>query len=329
MTQLEIEIPVFSIIIPIYNVEPYLRQCIESVLNQTFRNIEVILVNDGSTDGCPEICDEYSQKDSRIKVIHKENGGASDARNSGVQLAKGEYLLFIDSDDWLNGCECFSKIAKVLAVNKSIDILEYEINNYHKNKFVTHKVYNDFMNTLSPEESLFYNIKNDLVSVSACSKAIKRTFFTKNNLFFIKGIKSEDTEWYLRIMALLPNYFFLHEQIYIYRAKREGSVTRSIDYNHLSQYYDFLAKHTKIETNNQKLDYCILSYIAYHYTILCGLSVRCSGNEKKKLMSKLRDMKSILKYDLHPKVRKTKKVMKLLGFNFTVYLLNMFIKHIK
>ena len=94
--------PLLSVIIPVYNVEPYLRRCVDSVLNQTYRNLEVILVDDGSPDGCGAICDEYVAKDSRVRVIHKANGGLSDARNAGMAQMTGEYLTFVDSDDWLD-----------------------------------------------------------------------------------------------------------------------------------------------------------------------------------------------------------------------------------
>lgn len=93
--------PLISIIIPVYNVEKYLHRCVDSVLNQTYKNIEVILVDDGSPDGSPAICDEYEQKDSRVKVLHKQNGGLSSARNAGMAIATGEYIGFVDSDDWI------------------------------------------------------------------------------------------------------------------------------------------------------------------------------------------------------------------------------------
>ena len=93
--------PLISIIIPVYKVELYLKQCVESILIQTYLNIEVILVDDGSPDSCPQICDEYARKDYRIKVIHKSNGGLSDARNVGLNIAVGQYVVFVDSDDWI------------------------------------------------------------------------------------------------------------------------------------------------------------------------------------------------------------------------------------
>ena len=90
--------PMISIIVPVYNVESYLADCIDSITVQTFKDIEIILVDDGSPDNCPAICDEYASRDNRIRVIHKQNGGLSDARNAGIQLASGRYLGFIDSD---------------------------------------------------------------------------------------------------------------------------------------------------------------------------------------------------------------------------------------
>ena len=99
----------FSVIIPIYKVEQYLRQCVDSVLAQTYTDVEIILVDDGSPDSCPAICDEYAKKDSRIKVIHKPNGGLSDARNAGLDMAQGEYVLFLDSDDWWDDKDALRK----------------------------------------------------------------------------------------------------------------------------------------------------------------------------------------------------------------------------
>ena len=94
--------PLISVIVPVYKVEPYLHKCVDSILNQTYQNLEVILVDDGSPDNCGAICDAYAEQDSRVKVIHKENGGLSSARNAGLEIASGEYISFVDSDDWLD-----------------------------------------------------------------------------------------------------------------------------------------------------------------------------------------------------------------------------------
>ncbi len=109
-----------SIIIPIYKVENYLKRCIDSVVHQTYQNLEIILVNDGSPDGCGKICDEYAEADQRIKVIHKENGGLSDARNAGIEIATGNDLCFIDSDDWVD-CH-YVEILYMVMVRRNADI---------------------------------------------------------------------------------------------------------------------------------------------------------------------------------------------------------------
>lgn len=109
-----------SVIVPIFNVEKYLKQCVDSLLNQTLKDIEVILVDDGSPDSCPQICDEYEKQDSRIKVIHKKNGGLSDARNAGLELVQGEYVAFIDSDDYVD-LQMFEKLF-VVCKHRKLDV---------------------------------------------------------------------------------------------------------------------------------------------------------------------------------------------------------------
>lgn len=107
-----------SIIVPVYKVEKYLNRCVDSILNQTYRNLEIILVDDGSPDRCGEICDEYSRLDDRVKVIHKENGGLSDARNAGIHIAQGEFFSFVDSDDWVHQ-EYIERMHELLKISKA------------------------------------------------------------------------------------------------------------------------------------------------------------------------------------------------------------------
>ena len=109
-----------SIIVPIYNVEDYLCKCVDSILTQTYKNIEVILVNDGSIDNCGKICDEYALKDNRVKVIHKKNGGIADARNAGLEICCGDYIGFVDSDDWI--AEDMYEVLHDFASSNSLDV---------------------------------------------------------------------------------------------------------------------------------------------------------------------------------------------------------------
>ena len=132
--------PLISVIIPVYKVELYLKQCVESILIQTYSNIEIILVDDGSPDSCPQICDEYARKDYRIKVIHKSNGGLSDARNVGLNGAVGQYVVFVDSDDyWLNE-NCLKSLVDEINRTPNIDFICF--NSY---SFVNGTIKNDWI----------------------------------------------------------------------------------------------------------------------------------------------------------------------------------------
>ena len=109
-----------SIIVPVYNVESYLKKCLESIINQTYKNIEIILIDDGSTDSSGKICDDYANKDKRIKVIHKQNGGVSDARNTALDICRGDYIGFIDSDDYIE-LDMYETLLKFL-LNNNLDV---------------------------------------------------------------------------------------------------------------------------------------------------------------------------------------------------------------
>ena len=123
-----------SVIVPIYKVEHYLPKCIDSIIHQTYQNLEIILVDDGSPDNCPEICDEYAKRDKRIKVVHQENGGLSAARNSGVEMANGEFLCFVDSDDYIHP-KMYEILYKNLKKFKAdISICDYNVVFENQNK---------------------------------------------------------------------------------------------------------------------------------------------------------------------------------------------------
>ena len=122
--------PLISVIVPIYNVEKYLDRCVGSIINQTYKNLEIILVDDGSPDNCPQMCDDYAKKDSRIKVVHKENGGLSDARNAGMKVATGEYVSFIDSDDYIS-LDFYETLLETIVDNDS-DIVECSVVKFYE-----------------------------------------------------------------------------------------------------------------------------------------------------------------------------------------------------
>ncbi len=213
------EIDLISVVIPIYNVEQYLKKCIDSVINQTYNNIEIILVDDGSPDDCGNICDEYAKKDSRIKVIHKINGGLSDARNAGIEIASGKYITFIDSDDIVENdyIEYLYKLLK--KYNTKISICSYYVITEDNKKIDYGKDYKEQI--MAKEECLERMLCEEGFSVSAWAKMYDIQLF--NNVRYPYGKICEDNGTTYKLIdqvdkvayGNIPKYYYL---------KRSGSI---------------------------------------------------------------------------------------------------------
>lgn len=172
--------PVISIIVPVYKVEKVLSRCIDSILNQTFTKFELILVDDGSPDTCPKICDEYAIKDSRIKVIHQKNLGVSVARNSGLDIARGDFIGFVDSDDWIEPNTY--EIAYNTAIEKQADIVQWDfIFDYETGKSVEKRIGKEGTFDISIDSSFF--------SGSMCHKLISKEIIDSAYIRFPIGLK--------------------------------------------------------------------------------------------------------------------------------------------
>lgn len=175
-----------SVIVPLYNVEKYLERCIDSIINQTYDNLEIILVDDGSTDRSGLICDQYKEQDTRIKVIHKKNGGASSARNQGMSIAKGSYIGFIDSDDYI-APDMYESLYQHM--KEGVDIVSCALLNISlRDKAVLYGT--DDAITLKTEEALHELLINRILSFSACNKLFKKEAI--DHLSFPEGKVGED-----------------------------------------------------------------------------------------------------------------------------------------
>jgi len=227
-----------SVIVPVYKVEQYLPKCVDSIINQTYQDIEIILVDDGSPDNCPAICDEYARRDKRVKVIHKNNGGVSDARNAGINIAKGDYIIFLDGDDWL----CMDSLENVAdtAERTVPDIITGNVICYNSQSIKT---------SISQEVYKKDKIEYSFASAMKCFTdkgilwppfrfIIKRSFIIENKLFFMKGILHEDLEWVPRALSAASSFALLNEPFYCYRAQRQGSITSNKNF---SNYKDMLS----------------------------------------------------------------------------------------
>lgn len=202
----EVQAIPISVVIPVYNVEKYLQTCLDSILRQSFRELEIILVDDGSPDDCPQICDEYAIHDERIQVIHQKNQGISMARNAGIKAASGKYILFVDSDDVLEDTACENLWKR--AESTQADVVEGStywidetggIAQKEKVRIVQPHIIEETV--LDGETYLFRQLKCEAYISTVWAYMYKREFLLQNRLYFMEGVFREDEEWMLRLFC--------------------------------------------------------------------------------------------------------------------------------
>lgn len=235
--------PTLSIIVPIYNVEDYLEECVNSILNQPYTDFELILVDDGSPDKCGDICDTYALNDERIKVIHKENGGLSSARNAGIEIAKGEYLSFIDSDDFISD-DYYQMNMEYLLTHPQTNILISQVCHYDSDK--NEVVINEKQELNSYIEIVNYMLSMDYIG-AAWINLYKKDIFTK--LRFPEGKIFEDGYILTEIVEKANKVFVSNIGVYYYR-KRDNSIMQRK--KTVNNWVDILDTHIK------QLDYCYI-----------------------------------------------------------------------
>lgn len=208
-----------SVIVPIYKIEEVLNFCVQSIVNQTYKNLEIILVDDGSPDTCPGICDEWAEKDNRIKVIHKKNGGLSDARNAGLKIASGDFISFIDGDDCIHA-DFFDILMKVM-ISEQCDIVQCEYvktQNYNVNTFEKLNTYS--IETFNNQKAFEMLIGEKKFKQVVWNKLYKREVIT---LDFEFGITNEDEFWTYKIFDKAKKIAYIDVTLYYYM-QREGSI---------------------------------------------------------------------------------------------------------
>ena len=268
----KVENPLFSIIVPIYNVERYLKQCIESVLAQDYQNYELILVDDGSPDNSIDICAKYAKQYSNIVFIHKINGGVSDARNAGIQIARGEYLMFLDSDDYWEGTTVLSDLQKIITENNPDIIFNY-MSSVYPEKIVNHYINRDKLIGSFRED--FQGLYQDGIYLGfPFTKTIKRELILTNHLFFIKGRSFEDIPWSFSLVKHIKIYAIYQNCFYMYRRERKGSISSvATSKNQVSLFQNLSDVITEIE--NMKLNNELLPGFKKYVDDIYGYVITC------------------------------------------------------
>lgn len=221
--------PLISVIVPIYGVEKYLDRCISTIVNQTYKNLEIILVDDGSPDKCPDICDQWKDKDERIIVIHKKNGGLSDARNAGLEVASGEYISFIDSDDWVSVefIRCLYDAVK----NSNSEICECEVIRTNTLNNVDYSMTNFTVTSYTTEEAMKLLIRNTIFHQHVWNKLYKKECL--QNILFPKGKINEDEFWTYQVFGNVRKVSKIQCQLYFYFQRNESIMGKNYNIRRL------------------------------------------------------------------------------------------------
>ncbi len=312
-----------SVIVPVYGVERFLGECLDSILAQSHRELQVILVDDGSADSSPEICDKYALSDSRVKVIHQPNGGVSRARNVGISHATGEYILFVDADDTLGNSEGIAHAAKILSQNPKIDVLSFELTYITTKRAYEHPPLDvDRLNSLSKDEALKHLISIDRLDSAACSKFIRRQIVVDNDIKFIPDIRSEDYDWTLNILLHSETIRFTSDHFYHYR-QWEGSASATISTKHLWDIWHTI----KLWCDKRPESGLYLDYIAYIYGFLMSrLYLIPEKKQRQELLSQMKSYSHLLKYRGSKKMRWVAMLYNICGFSLACNILGLMVR---
>ncbi|SFR76288.1 Glycosyltransferase involved in cell wall bisynthesis [Streptococcus equinus] len=210
----------FSIIVPAYNVAQYIEECVESVLNQDYDNYEVIVVDDGATDETPQIIDNLAKKSEKVIALHKENGGASSARNQGIQVSSGDYVLFLDGDDFWTSKSFLSSLEVVLTTNEK-DVIIFPYTELYDEKKLTYHYSKCSGNYIEDAASGLFNGPN-------WNKCIKKSCIDNNQLLFDTSLIAEDCIWGANLLKVIDSYEIVDNPQYMYRQNRAGSLTNVV-----------------------------------------------------------------------------------------------------
>ena len=323
----------FSVIVPVYKVEPYLQKCVDSVLGQTFRDFELILVDDGSPDGCPQLCDAYAQKDDRVVVIHKENGGLSSARNAGMKMARGKYISFLDSDDfWIRRTVLEDLYETILT--EQADVVVIKAKRYYQDT----DTFSDSVNPFSGKDfsAHYYDAKlKDLICAqvyraNAWNKVFSSHLMKEQDLYFTENIISEDIDWAARLCIAAKRISVLEEVAHGYRYKRPGSITSSLKLKNLIDTKESIERcihYLDGLSVTEEFKFAYFSYVAYRYVIWMAESAKLKDPSKKPLVREMKHYTWLLDYDGMKRVKMVKKTNKILGYRMTCALLGFYLKH--
>lgn len=312
-----------SIIVPVYNVEKYLNQCIESLINQTYRNLEIILINDGSTDRSGEICNWYKNKDHRIKVIHKKNGGLSSARNSGLDIATGYYIGFVDSDDFVEKT-MYEKLYLQIE-NNNADMIKCNLIEFRNNQMPRDIVSSGNITTYTREDAI-YNFIYDQYKYNKHFKVVVWDALYKRelleNIRFPEGLLYEDGYVSPKLFFKSKKLLHLDDCLYYYRINDEGIMSKGLTQQSLKSIDDWKEIHLMIK---DEIPSCsegsaykwLIKYLTIYRELLYRNDIDTDGYYKNYI---IKELKINRKYFKQFKIGKRLKLfLEIINFNENLF----------
>ena len=283
-----------SVIVPVYNAEEYLNRCVESILKQSYKNFEIILIDDGSSDNSLDICHALAKRDDRIRVIHKENGGASSARNVGLNNANGNWIIFVDSDDWIE--DDMLKILHNLAKKYTVPMVVCEMNMI-KGKYNFNNIIEEKITVLSRNDLLnrFFRVHGESDTHRVCGMIIRRDIL--KNYKFIEGMMNEDVETSYYLARICNSAIYINTPLYNYFQNRNGVTNSIFNKKKLDLLYiwDIVKKQVEKYTP-EYINLCEMNIKRAHFTLLTQMNIN-GYNKNDKFMIKI-------KHELKREVRK-------------------------
>jgi glycosyltransferase involved in cell wall biosynthesis len=314
-----------SFVLPVYNVMPYLERCVQSLVCQTYKDFEIILVDDGSPDDSGKLCDELATRDKRIRVIHQENKGLSGARNTGIDNATGEYIIFVDSDDyWLleDGLQTL-----VDNCEPQTDMVGFKGVDFWKGDRMTYTVdYNlEDISRIPDAQALFaYFVRNQQLHLTAWLFMVRRQLLLDHQIYFQLRLIGEDFYWHLELWQHLRTVKMLNLNLYAY-CHRQGSMTTRK--NLLAPYLDYDKLFTYWKERCQQNCPCseaILGFLANVWINRGYVFYQLKAADKPEAFAILRKHVDLLDHAVTPKAKRTVKLLHLVGLRATVYVLGLY-----
>lgn len=313
----------FSIIIPVYNAQKYLCQCIDSVLQQSFQDYEIILIDDGSEDLSAELCCEYERVNDCISFFSISHSGAGAARNEGLKKSKGKYILFLDADDYWNSKEVLSTIYHSFQQSPS-EVLMFQIAKVTENGDILEryrkKPFGQENRVCQLSDVYSVLVKDGQMLASACNKCILSSTLKDNSIFFLEGVIAEDIDWVLQLFSVVKTIQFLDENLYSYRQHRSGSASRDKNGpdDQARMIENWLAK---LQSETLPNPEAVAGVLAFEYAICMGYD-RFLSSDMKKMMRRNQD---ILKSGMDVKTKLIYKMDQIIGYNLTSMMIQVYL----